>query len=462
MPGAGLGLAIAQGFAEANGGRVWVESQRGQGATFVARIAGRRRPGAGMSARVLVVDDEQQILRALRTGLRAAGYDVDVAETAEGALTAAALRPPDAMILDLILPDGTGTEVCRELRSWSTAPVIILSAVGEEREKIAALDAGADDYVTKPVSIDELLARLRAVLRRAAPSGEPVIRSASSTVDLEKQELHIDGKPVHVTPHQFDLLRRLARNEGKLMTHRMLLQEVWGPGYGNESNLLRVHVAQLRRRIESDPRTPPLPADGARRRLPARRSLDQVTPSHLLETARSKFHVWFMRAGLTSMSWRTFAGASTRQRAWREALPGLAVARPCWSSAATPLLSWRVALVAAAACRRLALIRVGVALRERSRLEQVADSLLRTGARPSPVRAARLARGAAYLRPRARIVARSLGESSRARAADLPGAVPLEPRRAAAALPLFRALADRLADLERPVPRAGWCSSGTC
>jgi two-component system KDP operon response regulator KdpE len=207
-------------------------------------------------ARVLVVDDEQQILRALRTSLRGAGYDVETADTAESALTAAAMRPPEAVILDLVLPDGTGTEVCRELRKWSTAPVIVLSVVGDEREKVAALDAGADDYVTKPVGIDELLARLRAALRRAVPSGEPVIAVGDLEVDLEKHEVRRHDERIHLTPHQFELLRVLARNQGKLMTHRALLQEVWGPGYGSESNLLQVHVSQLRRKIEPDPARP--------------------------------------------------------------------------------------------------------------------------------------------------------------------------------------------------------------
>jgi two-component system KDP operon response regulator KdpE len=205
---------------------------------------------------VLVVDDEQQILRALRTSLRGAGYEVETADTAEAALAAAAMRPPEAVILDLVLPDGTGTEVCRELRKWTSAPVIVLSAVGEEREKVAALDAGADDYVTKPVGIDELLARLRAALRRAVPSAEPLIRVGQLEVDLEQREVRVDGRPVHLTPHQFELLRVLARNAGKLLTHRMILQEVWGPGYGSESNLLQVHVSQLRRKIEPDPARP--------------------------------------------------------------------------------------------------------------------------------------------------------------------------------------------------------------
>jgi two-component system KDP operon response regulator KdpE len=203
-------------------------------------------------ARVLVVDDEQQILRALRTSLRAAGYEVETADTAEGALAAAALRPPEAVILDLVLPDGSGTDVCRELRTWSSAPVIVLSAVGEEREKVAALDAGADDYVTKPVGIDELLARLRAVLRRTAASAEPVITLDELVVDLEKRAVTMRGQPVHLTPHEFDLLRVLAINAGKLLTHRTLLEEVWGPAYIGESNLLHVNVSQLRRKIEPD------------------------------------------------------------------------------------------------------------------------------------------------------------------------------------------------------------------
>ena len=206
--------------------------------------------------RVLVVDDEEQILRALKTSLQAAGYEVETADTAEGALAAAAMRPPEAVILDLVLPDGSGTEVCRQLRTWSSAPVIVLSVVGDEAEKVAALDAGADDYVTKPVGIDELLARLRAVLRRAVPSGEPVITVGELAVDLEKREVRVKGKPVHLTPHEFELLRYLARHEGKLLTHRMILQEVWGPGYGDSTNILHVNVSQLRRKIEPDPARP--------------------------------------------------------------------------------------------------------------------------------------------------------------------------------------------------------------
>ncbi len=209
-----------------------------------------------MSARVLVVDDEPQFLRALVTNLRGAGYDVDTAVTATDALAAAALHPPDAIILDLLLPDGTGLEVCRELRTWTDAPIILVSAVGDEDEKIAALDAGADDYVTKPFAIGELLARLRAALRRAGDPGEPVLTVGSIVVDLEKHAVTVGGETVHLTPHEFRLLRVLAQNEGKLLTHRTILREVWGPAYGEESNYLHVYVSQLRRKLESDPSRP--------------------------------------------------------------------------------------------------------------------------------------------------------------------------------------------------------------
>jgi two-component system KDP operon response regulator KdpE len=203
-----------------------------------------------------VVDDEPQILRALQTSLRAAGYDVFTAATAEAALTEAAARRPDAVILDLVLPDGNGTTVCRELRTWTSAPVIVLSAVGDEAEKVAALDAGADDYVTKPFGIDELLARLRAALRRADPSGEPVLEIGELAVDLEKRSVAVAGRRVQLTPHEFDLLALLARNPGKLLTHAAILREVWGPTYGRESHYLHVYVSQLRRKIEPDPLRP--------------------------------------------------------------------------------------------------------------------------------------------------------------------------------------------------------------
>jgi two-component system KDP operon response regulator KdpE len=209
-----------------------------------------------VSARVLVVDDEAQILRALRTSLRGAGYAVETAETAEGALAALAANPPDAVVLDLVLPDGSGTAVCRELRTWSSAPVIVLSVVGDEAEKVAALDAGADDYVTKPFGIEELLARLRAALRRTEASAEPVVVVGELRIDLEKRAVSVAGEPVQLTPHEFSLLRVLACNPGKLLTHTMLLREVWGRGYGEESHYLHVYVSQLRRKLEPDPARP--------------------------------------------------------------------------------------------------------------------------------------------------------------------------------------------------------------
>ncbi len=209
-----------------------------------------------MTTRILVVDDEPQILRALRTSFRAAGYDVETAETAEQALALLAANPPDAVVLDLVLPDGKGTDVCRELRKWSSAPVLVLSVVGDEAEKVAALDAGADDYVTKPFGIEELLARLRAALRRVDAPSEPVVVLGDLRIDLEKRAVSVGGEAVQLTPHEFALLRVLARNPGKLLTHTTLLREVWGRGYGEESHYLHVYVSQLRRKLEPDPARP--------------------------------------------------------------------------------------------------------------------------------------------------------------------------------------------------------------
>jgi two-component system, OmpR family, KDP operon response regulator KdpE len=206
--------------------------------------------------RILVVDDESQILRALQTSLQGAGYDVEVAATAAEALTSAATQPPDGVILDLMLPDRSGTDVCRELRSWTNVPILVLSAVGDEQEKVAALDAGADDYVTKPFGIDELLARLRAALRRVDAVTGPVVELGDLVVDLERRLVTLRGEPVSLTPTEFDLLRLFVRNEGKLLTHPTILREVWGPRYGDESHYLHVYVSQLRRKIEPDPARP--------------------------------------------------------------------------------------------------------------------------------------------------------------------------------------------------------------
>jgi two-component system KDP operon response regulator KdpE len=206
---------------------------------------------------VLVVDDEPQILRALTTTLRGAGYRVETAATAQEALTAAAAHPPEAVILDLVLPDGSGTDVARELRTWTDAPVLVLSALGEEREKVAALDAGADDYVTKPFGVDELLARLRAVLRRAAgPEAGPVIEVGDLRIDVPNRAVTVGGERVRLSPHEFDLLRVLAQNRGRLLTHRTLLRQVWGPNYEVEAHYLHVYVSQLRRKLEPDPSRP--------------------------------------------------------------------------------------------------------------------------------------------------------------------------------------------------------------
>ena len=210
-------------------------------------------------ARVLVVDDEPQILRGLRVVLRNAGFQVDVAATKAEALDALAARPPDAMVLDLVLPDGSGVEVCRDVRRWSGLPVIVLSAVGDEREKVKALDAGADDYVTKPFGSEELTARLRAVLRRAADADtEATVTVGDLTVDLAARRVLVRGEEVHLTPIEFDLLRVLAVYRGKLVTHRQLLHEVWGPQYAHETHYLRVHVAHIRAKIEADPSRPQL------------------------------------------------------------------------------------------------------------------------------------------------------------------------------------------------------------
>ena len=206
-----------------------------------------------MSGRVLVCDDELQIVRALRVVLREAGFTVEATATAQEALDAAAVRPPDAAVIDLMLPDGSGIDVCRELRSWSRMPIIVLSAIGEEEQKVAALEAGADDYVTKPFGPRELVARLHAVMRRAGENEtEPVIASDGLELDLAARTVRVDGEEVHLTPKEYDLLRTLARNRGRLLTHRALLTEVWGPGYADDTAVLRTHVGNLRRKIGAE------------------------------------------------------------------------------------------------------------------------------------------------------------------------------------------------------------------
>jgi two-component system KDP operon response regulator KdpE len=201
--------------------------------------------------RVLVVDDERQILRALKVVLREAGYDVIEAATMEEALDRAAVRPPDAAIVDLMLPDGSGVELSRRLREWTSMPILVLSAVGEEDAKVEALEAGADDYVTKPFGPRELVARLGAAMRRVGDApGEPAIEIDGLLVDLNARIVRRNGQDIHLTPIEFDLLRALVRHRGRLMTHRSLLVEVWGPQYGDDTQVLRAHIANLRRKIE--------------------------------------------------------------------------------------------------------------------------------------------------------------------------------------------------------------------
>ena len=202
-------------------------------------------------ARVLVVDDERQILRALKVILREAGHEVVEATSVEDALDRAAVRPPDAAIVDLMLPDGSGVELCRRLREWSAMPILVLSAIGDEDVKVQALEAGADDYVTKPFGPRELVARLGAALRRAGEgASEPAVELDGLHVDLAGRVVRRDGEEIHLTPIEFDLLRTLVRHRGRLMTHRALLVEVWGPQYADDTQVLRAHIANLRRKIE--------------------------------------------------------------------------------------------------------------------------------------------------------------------------------------------------------------------
>jgi two-component system, OmpR family, KDP operon response regulator KdpE len=200
--------------------------------------------------RILVCDDDPQILRALRLVLRGAGYEVLASASAEEALDRAAVSGPHAAIIDLMLPDRPGIEVCRELRSWSELPIIVLSAVNDEATKIAALQGGADDYVTKPFAPGELVARLEAVLRRAGRAEtEPQIEVEGLVVDLAAHSVTLDGREIRLTPLEFALLRALATNRGPLMTHSKLLNEVWGPEYEDATPLLRTHIANLRRKL---------------------------------------------------------------------------------------------------------------------------------------------------------------------------------------------------------------------
>ncbi|MEX0777176.1 MAG: response regulator [Phycisphaeraceae bacterium] len=211
------------------------------------------------AALILVVEDEPPLRKFLCAALQAAGYRVVEAQTGQQGLNHAALSPPDVVLLDLGLPDMDGLVVTQRLREWSRAPIVVISARGQEGDKVEALDAGADDYLTKPFSVGELLARVRVSLRHAAGGGgghEPIYTQGDLSIDLAARRVQLRGQDVKLTNLQYRLLTTLARNAGKVMTHRQLLHEVWGPGSGNETHYLRVYMAQLRHKLEDDPAQP--------------------------------------------------------------------------------------------------------------------------------------------------------------------------------------------------------------
>jgi len=211
---------------------------------------------------VLVVEDEPQLRRFLRTALTAHDYRLVEAETVREALIAATTHNPELILLDIGLPDGNGIDLTRRIREWSRVPIIVISARGKEDDKVAALDAGADDYLTKPFGVNELLARIRVALRHALSSasgpGEPVLEIGPLRLDMTRREVLVSGAQVHLTPLEYRLLALLAQNAGKVLTHRQILKEVWGPGSVNETHYLRVFMAQLRRKVEPEPARPRL------------------------------------------------------------------------------------------------------------------------------------------------------------------------------------------------------------
>jgi two-component system, OmpR family, KDP operon response regulator KdpE len=212
--------------------------------------------------RVLVVDDEPALLRVVGAALKARDYDVETVATGQAAIDAIALTPPDVVVLDLGLPDLDGIEVCRRVREWSDVPIVVLSAEGSEARKVLALDVGADDYVTKPFSTAELLARIRVALRHRKETGSPdddaVLRVGDLQIDQARHTVEVNGRKVELTPKEFAFLALLARWPGRVLTHRTILQEVWGPEYGSESQYLRVYASQLRKKLDDDPAQPRL------------------------------------------------------------------------------------------------------------------------------------------------------------------------------------------------------------
>ena len=258
---AGLGLAIAKTFVEAHGGQIWVEDVPGGGARFVFSLARASANGSGVvtMAKVLVIDDDPSLLRALRLGLQAGGYEVVTAVNGEQGISQTALSLPDVVVLDLGLPDIDGQAVCRRIRQWSGVPIIILSASGTEDRKVAALDGGADDYVTKPFGMAELEARIRTAIRHhrseTAEVRNETIATGPLELDLVHHEARLDGSPVDLTSKEFDVLAFLARHAGRTCTHQMILAAVWGTGYGREARYLHAYVHRLRQKLDDRPGT---------------------------------------------------------------------------------------------------------------------------------------------------------------------------------------------------------------
>ena len=260
--GAGLGLAICRAIVTAHRGTIEALHRPGGGAIFRIRLPldALMSGSSSMKPLILVIEDDPQIRRFLRATLAAEDYQFHEAVTAAEGIAQAAARQPDLVLLDLGLPDRDGLDVIREIRSWSQMPIVVLSARGQEKDKIAALDLGADDYVAKPFAVGELLARIRAALRRAAPlaqdGADPVVRFGNVQADFEKRLITVGGQEVHLTPNEYKLLQVLIKHAGRVVTQRQLLNEVWGPQHTEQSQYLRVYVAQLRRKLEQDPARP--------------------------------------------------------------------------------------------------------------------------------------------------------------------------------------------------------------
>jgi len=263
-PGMGLGLALVERIAQLHGGSILARQRAPHGAVFELRLPRGSAPPTGRcmnlrAARILLVEDDAQIRHFVRLALKDAGYEVMTAGKARRGSIDAATRRPDLVIVDLGLPDGDGKHLIVQLRAWSDSPVLVLSTCDQEGEKVAALDAGADDYLTKPFGVDELLARLRALLRRRAAlacAADAVVRIGDIEIDCARHAVCKRGEPIHLTPIEYRLLTALLRARGAVMTYRELLQAVWGPGCAERTHVLRVHMANLRQKLEDDPTRP--------------------------------------------------------------------------------------------------------------------------------------------------------------------------------------------------------------